>query len=126
MEMNFLPVQKCRDCEFEFYKEQAGPRRHTKNLDEVARQYEFNKNQKLDVELDVLSMTIDKEYISKAGNRCWFIQYTTMQGIVKEWLKAGTYFQREFQRDFKLMGNPKKIITEKKGKWFNVKERKWT
>ena len=43
-----------------------------------------------------------------------------MQGQMKQWFKIGTKWQKEFERDFNLMGRPKKVIAEKKGKWFNV------
>lgn len=125
MEINFLPVKECRDCGFEFYREPTGPRRHTKNLTKVAAMFDFNENSKIEHELAVLSVKINKNYTSKAGNLCWQVTYTTMQGPVNEWFKIGTKYQKDFERDLNLMGNPKVLIAEKKGKWFNVKERKW-
>ena len=126
MELNFMPITICRDCGHEFYKESRGPARHTKNLDETAREYSFDKDAKLLVELPVLSCSIDKNYISKAGNNCWCVTYITMQGQLKEFFKIGTGYHTEFKRDFTQMGNPKKVIAEKRGKYFKVTNRKWS
>lgn len=125
-EINFLPVSHCRDCGHEFYKEKTGPRKFAKNLREYAELYEFDEKAKLEVECDVLGLSIKKDHVSKAGNLCWQVTYTTMQGQMKQWFKIGTKFQKDFERDFGLMGNPKRVIVEKKGKWFNVLEAKWS
>ena len=126
MEINFLPTSKCRDCGFEFFKVAAPPKRHTKKLDEIAKEYNFNKNGKIELEIDVLRVDVNREYISKAGNRCWCVTYTTMQGVLKDFFKIGTKYHLDFARDFKLMGNPKKVIAEKHGKYLKIKDRKWT
>lgn len=125
-EINFLPVAKCRDCGFEFFKEESGPKRYTKNLTDVANDPRFNKDLNLVKELDVLDVSINKNYTSKAGNLCWEVTYITMQGALKQWFKIGTVFYDSFRRDYNLMGNPKKVIAEKKGKYYRVTEAKWS
>ena len=115
-EINFLPVSNCRDCGHEFFKEKLGPRKVTKNLTLDAALYEFNEKEKLEIECDILSMSLKKDHVSKSGNQCWEVTYTTMQGQMKQWFKIGTKWQKEFERDFNLMGRPKKVIAEKKGK----------
>lgn len=125
-EINFLPIKCCGDCGFEFYKEEQGPRKFTKNLTESHGVYDFTDDAKLQMEVDVLSLVIDKDYVSKAGNACWAVTYTTMQGQMKQFLKIGSYFHHAFKRDHNLMGNPKKIKVEKRGKYFNVLEAKWS
>jgi len=125
-ELNFLPVAKCRDCGFEFFKEESGPKRFTKNLTDVANDPRFNKDLNLEKELDVLDLSINKNYTSKAGNLCWEVTYITMQGPMKQWFKIGTGFYDNFRRDFNLMGKPKTVIAEKKGRYYRVKEAKWS
>lgn len=123
-EINFLPVKKCRDCGHEFFKQKMAERKFTKSLDIACAEYDM-KNKVLEFELDVLGCFVKKDYLSKQGNLCWEISYTTMKGPVKEFFKIGSFYFKEFERDFNLMGKPKKIICEKKGKYLSVKERKW-
>lgn len=125
-EINFLPVKKCRDCGYEFFKLPTSPRNMLKNLRENAEEHEFNKNNKKEFEAQVLSCVINENYTSKAGNVCWQVTYSTMQGMIKEWFKIDTYYHKEFKRDFNLMGKPKRILVEKDGKYLKVKERYWS
>lgn len=125
-ELNFLPISECKGCGYEFFKEEQGPRQVTKALDRIAKEYNFNKNGKIELELGVLGVKIDKNYISKAGNRCWAVTYTTMQGQPKDFFKVGSKWQREFERDFNLMGKPKIVIVEKHGKYLKVIDKKWS
>lgn len=126
MELNFLPVGKCRDCGFEFFKEKKGPKKFAKSLTTTSSDPRFNKDLNLEKELEVLDLSINKSYISKAGNLCWEVTYITMQGALKQWFKVGTGFYDNFRRDYNLMGKPKRVIAEKNGRYYRVKEVKWS
>lgn len=128
-EINFLPVSKCKDCSYEFFKEEVKEevkRNVTKKLLDTACEVHLNENGRIEQERSVLSLNINKGHISKAGNHCWHLSYATMQGPVQEYIAVKSRFYDDFYRDFKLMGNPKKLVLERHGKYWKVKERLWS
>lgn len=125
MEFNFLPIKKCTDCGYVFYKEQIKAKRHTKKLDRIAAEMNFNENSKIEFDLGVLDIKINERYTTKKGKLCWLVDYITMRGAIKEYLLIGSKYHKEFKRDFNLMGKPKMITVEKTGRFLSVKEKKW-
>ena len=119
--INFLPINKCSDCGFEFYKEERGPRKFLKNLTERADKVEFKR----ELELDVLRMNIDKNYKAKSGSLCWKVAFTTMRGPIYEYFIIGSRKWKKFELDSRMKGSPKKLKVKRNGKYFNVEEMKW-
>lgn len=126
MTINFLPAKNCTDCGFEFYAEEKKKREMAKSLDREAAMYDLKVNETPTFELPIFRVTYDHNYISKKGHECLKVSYATLKGEIHQYFKKGSSYHRDFTRDLHLMGDPKTLVVEKKGKWYNAKAAKWS
>jgi DNA repair protein RadD len=122
--INFLPVRVCHSCSYEFVRPEPKGRDATKALTTQAAEIEFNKDGVQEMILDVLTCTVNNDYITKKGEPCVKVTYSTMQGMVHDYLKKGTFFHRKWNTEtLANKSTPKKILVHKKGKYFELVRR---
>lgn len=123
--INFLPVKACRSCGYEFFQAEKDEIDRTKNLTRQAAEVNLNSKGRPEFEVPVLAWTVNENYISKNGNACYEITYSTTEGAIREFLKKGSVHQRIFTAQYHQFKKekPLRILVEKEGKYFNVKKR---
>ena len=120
----FLPAKDCRQCGYEFFKEERDPVDRTKKLTTTAGEHKFtNKLKKEDV-VELMQWSIDDKYVSRAGNECIKITYMTLLNTYTEYIKKGTFVHKRFLEEQATYNRcPVKIKIERDGKWTNVTRR---
>ena len=121
----FLPASECKNCGYELYKEEQQERDKTKNLTAVASGIQFNNKAVREQTVKVLGMSIDEDYTSRAGNKCVMVTYSTMMNTYHEYLKIGTYYHKEWEKERAARPGqtPVKIYVVKEKGYWRVKRR---
>lgn len=120
----FLPASCCKECGYEFYKEEQKKRETTKKLTWNATEHQFTEKLTKTQVVKLLAWEIDDKYVSKAGNKCLKISYQTLMNTYFEWIKIDSFAHMDFTKEQNIYNRPPvSIQVERDGKWTNVTKR---
>lgn len=120
----FLPAKGCSNCSYELEIIERKKLEHSKNLTKKAGGVQFVDMKKEEI-VAISSWELDRDYVSKAGNKCIKVVYKSFLGEYFQYAKIGTWVHKKLEEDLLLYNGdaPKSVKVVKDGKWKNVVER---